>query len=234
MLIPDWPRHAATAALIGIMGNALTACSSAPHITSQADMARHIQPSAHGFVVCAGCDNFEPTPKHIKTPAPATVPVTLTIPPVIQSKPVDAVGTRASVPAPQSVSITILFRIGQSHIGPIERKKLLAVLQTASANSAFVITGYTDATGSAAGNKRLAGLRATVVKDVVTRVTHSARVSINAATSCCDDGGTAKNPATNAERAKHRRVEMDVLYVSDNHPDRSGDQKSTEKRASPL
>jgi outer membrane protein OmpA-like peptidoglycan-associated protein len=208
MLKLFWARHAAAAALIVMTCYGLTACTSAPIVDTHASIAPRVLPGARGFVVCTDCDNFLPTPKHVKRPsAPMkaisepTVPVTLSLAPHEQIVSAES----AAAPAIAS-SITIFFPRGHARIGPLETNKLRAFLQTVRADSAFIITGYTDASGSVAANKRLAGLRAMAVKNAVMRTQHSPRVTINEAAACCSGGSNA----TETERAKSRRVDMEM------------------------
>jgi outer membrane protein OmpA-like peptidoglycan-associated protein len=111
-------------------------------------------------------------------------------------------------------SITMLFRKGQARIGPGETKRLHAFLQKIDVDRAFVITGYTDATGNIAANKRLANLRAMAVKAVVMRSQHSPRVTINATAACCDGSNIDENSRTKSDtettRAQSRRVHLEM------------------------
>lgn len=193
----------ATTCFAFIMG-----CTSVPTVKSTAASTPRIVPAANGFVVCADCDNFLPTPKHIKTPAqvkePApesSVPATLSIAPNEQIVSVDAIN-----PVIKPSSIAIFFEINQAHIRPAEAVKLRAFLRTVDVGSIFAVTGYTDATGGLAANKHLAGRRAIAVKDFVVRNTHAQRVAINEAPACCS-GASDK---TSAERAMNRHVELEV------------------------
>lgn len=206
MLKLFWTRHAVAAALIVMTCYGLTACGSVPIVDTRASIAPRILPGSRGFIVCADCNNFLPTPKHVKTPAPKMVPVTLSIAPNEQVMPQAPAAAVAPARLPATASATILFPRGHARIGPIETKKLRAFLQTVGADSSFVITGYTDATGSVAANKRLAGLRALAVKNVVMRTNRSSRVTIKATSACCDGGSNA----TETERAKNRRVDMEI------------------------
>jgi len=146
----------------------MTACTGALTVKPTAATTPRIVPAANGFVVCANCDNFDPTPKHVKAPEQIkksvpkpSVPVTLSIAPDEQIVPVNAIGAVAKPPA-----ITILFDSNQARIRPAEAKKLRMFLHSVDIRSAFVVTGYTDATGTHATNRRLAGKRAIAVVTV--------------------------------------------------------------------
>ena len=186
----------------------MTACTGALTVKPTAATTPRIVPAANGFVVCANCDNFDPTPKHVKAPArikeaapKPSVPVASSIAPDEQIVAVNAIGAVAKPPA-----ITILFDSNQARIRPAEAKKLRMFLHAVDAGAAFVVAGYTDATGTVAANKQLAGRRAAAVRDFVARNTHLQRVTITEAVACCS-GASDK---TSAERAMNRHVDLEI------------------------
>ncbi len=94
----------------------------------------------------------------------------------------------------------------QARIRPAEAKKLRTFLHAVDIRSAFVVAGYTDATGTHAANRRLAGQRAIAVKNFIVRNTHLQRVTITEAAACCS-GASDK---TSAERTMNRHVDLEV------------------------
>ncbi len=183
-------------------------CTTAPVAKPSVARTPRIVPAVSGFVVCAVCDTFLPTPKHLKTPTqinetvPASsVPATLSIAPNEQIVSANAINSTI-----KPSSISIFFEISQARIRPAEALKLRAFLRTVDVGGAFAVTGYTDATGNPASNKRLANRRAIAVKEFVVHNTSARRVEINEAPACCS-GASDK---TSAERATNRHVNLEV------------------------
>jgi len=107
---------------------------------------------------------------------------------------------------------TVKFNVGKSDISATDQETLKQLAQTATGLTGYIVevTGYTDATGSAAINTKLSEDRA---KAVITFLMQQGNVPIRhivAPGAMGEYGATATNE-TSAGRAENRRVEVKVL-----------------------
>jgi OmpA-OmpF porin, OOP family len=107
---------------------------------------------------------------------------------------------------------TVNFKVGSTEISPKDQEELKKLAQTASSATGYIIevTGYADATGSAAMNTKLSGDRA---KAVVTFLMQQGGVPVRhiVAPGAMGEYGPAASNETKAGRAENRRVEVKVL-----------------------
>lgn len=167
----------------------------------------HIVPGPYGFLLCVDCGDFRPTAKHIEAQAPAdAAPANSDVPLAMSLSPNEQiVGVVTPLSTVQPSSITVFFASGQARIAPAEVAKLRSFLQTAPTGSTFLVTGYTDATGNPAANRRLAARRAFAVRDVVARSIDPRQVTVLQAVACCSGAGDAT-----AELARNRHATLEV------------------------
>jgi outer membrane protein OmpA-like peptidoglycan-associated protein len=107
---------------------------------------------------------------------------------------------------------TVKFNVGSSKISPTDKEELKKLAETAKGLTGYIIevTGYTDATGSAAINTKLSEDRA---KSVITFLVQQGSVPIRhiVAPGAMGEYGAAAPNETKAGRAENRRVEVKVL-----------------------
>jgi outer membrane protein OmpA-like peptidoglycan-associated protein len=107
---------------------------------------------------------------------------------------------------------TVKFNVGSAKIAPADEEQLKQLAQTATGLKGYIIevTGYADATGSAAMNTKLSEDRA---QAVITYLVQQGSVPVRhivAPGAMGEYGATAPNE-TKAGRAENRRVEVKVL-----------------------
>jgi OmpA-OmpF porin, OOP family len=107
---------------------------------------------------------------------------------------------------------TVNFMVGSSAISPQDQEQLKILAQKAVSLRGYIIevTGYADATGSAAINTRLSEDRA---KAVITYLVQQGNVPIRhiVAPGAMGEYGPAAPNETAVGRAQNRRVEVKVL-----------------------
>ena len=107
---------------------------------------------------------------------------------------------------------TVKFGVGSSNISPQDQEELKQLAQTATSLKGYIIevTGFADATGSAAMNSKLSEKRA---KAVVTYLVQQGNVPVRhiVAPGAMGEYGPAAPNETKAGRAENRRVEVKVL-----------------------
>jgi len=107
---------------------------------------------------------------------------------------------------------TVKFNVGKSDISATDQETLKQLAQTATGLTGYIVevTGYADATGSAAINTKLSEDRA---KAVITFLMQQGNVPIRhiVAPGAMGEYGAAAPNETKAGRAENRRVEVKVL-----------------------
>jgi outer membrane protein OmpA-like peptidoglycan-associated protein len=107
---------------------------------------------------------------------------------------------------------TVKFNVGSSKISPQDVDQLKQLAQTATGLTGYIVevTGYADASGSAAMNTRLSEARA---KAVVTVLMQQGTVPIRhiVAPGAMGEYGAAASNETKEGRADNRRVEVKIL-----------------------
>jgi OmpA-OmpF porin, OOP family len=107
---------------------------------------------------------------------------------------------------------TVNFNVGSSNVSGKDQEELKTLAQTATALTGYIVevTGYADATGSAAMNTKLSEDRA---KAVITYLVQQGNVPIRhiVAPGAMGEYGAAASNETKAGRAANRRVEVKVL-----------------------
>ena len=107
---------------------------------------------------------------------------------------------------------TVKFDVGSSKISAEGQEELKTLAQTAVGITGYIVevTGYTDATGSAAMNTKLSEDRA---KAVITHLIQQGGVPVRhiVAPGAMGEYGEAASNETKAGRAENRRVEVKVL-----------------------
>ena len=107
---------------------------------------------------------------------------------------------------------TVNFNVGSSNVSGKDQEELKTLAQTATGLTGYIVevTGYADATGSAAMNTKLSEDRA---KAVITYLVQQGNVPIRhiVAPGAMGEYGAAASNETKAGRAANRRVEVKVL-----------------------
>jgi outer membrane protein OmpA-like peptidoglycan-associated protein len=107
---------------------------------------------------------------------------------------------------------TIQFDVGKTDISPADGQTLKQLAQTATSLNGYIVevTGYADATGSAAMNTKLSENRA---KSVITFLMQQGGVPVRhiIAPGAMGEYGAKAPNETKAGRAENRRVEVKVL-----------------------
>lgn len=107
---------------------------------------------------------------------------------------------------------TVKFGVGSTKISSADQEQLKTLAQTATGLAGYIVevTGFTDATGSAAMNTKLSEDRA---KAVITYLMQQGNIPIRhiVAPGAMGEYGAAAPNETKAGRAENRRVEVKVL-----------------------
>ena len=107
---------------------------------------------------------------------------------------------------------TVKFNVGSSKISPTDQEELKKLAETAKGLTGYIVevTGYADATGSAAVNTKLSEDRA---KAVITYLMQQGSVPMRhiIAPGAMGEYGSVAPNETKAGRAENRRVEVKVL-----------------------
>lgn len=107
---------------------------------------------------------------------------------------------------------TVKFKVGSSQISTTDKDQLKQLAQTATGLSGYIVevTGYADATGSAAVNTKLSEDRA---KAVIAYLMQQGNVPVRhiIAPGAMGEYGAAASNETKAGRAENRRVEVKIL-----------------------
>jgi OOP family OmpA-OmpF porin len=107
---------------------------------------------------------------------------------------------------------TVKFNVGSTRLSKADQEELKKLAETATGLKGYIVevTGYTDATGSAAMNTKLSEDRA---KAVITYLVQQGSVPIRhiVAPGAMGEYGAAAPNETKAGRAENRRVEVKVL-----------------------
>lgn len=192
---------------IGLLMVGMTACSTVQNKKTEHYEASRILPidgdRYSEFIVCNGiqCAERAPTPKTRKS---------VSTTPVLAEK----VPERVSAPEPikqqedikVNESLNIFMPLGKASVSENDITALddFIRLSLEQGKRHFVVSGYTDHSGSAAVNRRLSKKRAQMVARLIKKKYKNIKISIKTYPQCCNNKGQSEQSNT-----QNRRVQID-------------------------